>query len=1552
MTVWEVSEPYINLWLYDEPVGYQPSIGGRMSFKLAYKQRETIVPSSSFFSAGPMWDCSWLTYIVDDYYGYSATMIVPGGGQRSYICDNSSKEYFSHTVLQRTDNGTTVTNFTVTYANGAKDVYDYISPHQISMHDVAFLTAKIDAFGHTTRFVYQETNSATVLRYIIDTDGRTNTLTYANATYPSQITGVQDPFGRSATLKYNSNGMLTNITDTIGITSSFKYDSQGWVTNLTTPYGTTVFEHTTSPVELFDGGSNPYEYTPSDNTLVRAVKVIDAENGTNIYMLRENSAIVFTNRADFTNASTCQSDFDAGNFDRLFIESGGDYSCSAYDASLFPTAPGDYPWAIRNECLNYRDSFHWGPLQAAGLPVDITIFPASSFLKARMRHWAHGASDVGGYGVSPVPFMHISQTLEMEQEPSPDGTTKGQTTWFGYDGSSDIIEGYDSQPSLVARVIPDGTTQYTWFQRDDWGRPTNVIETFSSAYGATPLTRTNSYIYDANEVNLVKHISPLNETTTYGYNANNLLLRMTNAVNEITSYTYDSNGRLTSITTPSGLVTTNIYFSSGLYTNYIQTTIDLGINRTNSFTYTSDLVYSHIDERGLATTNTWDNLNRLIKTIYPDGTFVTNSYKWLDLVRVLDRMGFTNSYGYDGIRHRIAVTNALGNYTHYNYCPCGALESVEDADGNFTSFSYDNAGRLTQTGYPDDTYTLNYSYDLLGRVTNTVDSGGTSTTNWYNNQGLVYAVSNNVGQVSSRAFDADDRVTNNIDADNVSVATTYDPLGRVLTRTYPDSGVEKYGYTLGYSGPTSYTNQITNIVLYAYDVANRKTNEVYMGVTTNQFDYNAASDLLTLKDGKSQTTTWGYDSFGRVTNKLDAASNLLFVYKYDPDNRLTNRWSATKGGTSYNYDAAGNLTKVDYPVSPDITLGYDKLNRLTNMVDAVGTTVYGYDAIGQLLNEDGPWSSDALSYSYANRLRTGLSVQSASASAWAQSYGYDAGRRLKSVVSPVGEFDYIYNPTRLQRVDELTLPGGAYITNTFDNVARLTGTYLKNSGGTSLDSYAYGYNKAGQRTNVVRTSGDYVNYTYDNMGELKTAIGKEAGGVTNRWQEQFGYAYDAAGNLNYRTNNTLLQQFNVNSLNELTTTTNGGRLTVAGSTTSPATNVTVNTSNAVLYADVAFASTNQPWVYGDNTYTAIAKDVYGRKDTNSLTVNLSGTNSYTYDLNGNLLSDGKRGFDYDDENELIRVTLTNTWKSEFTYDGKMRRRITKDFIWNGSAWTQTNEIHYVYDGNVVVQERDTNNLPLVSYTRGNDLSGSMQGAGGIGGLLGRTDMGRLIGGAGLAHAVYHADGNGNVTCLIYTNQTIAAKYLYDPFGSTLSQYGALADANAYRFSSKEWNNNSGLYYYLYRYYDPNLQRWPNRDPLGELGFEGISQYSWHLPHFRPVEYLEGPNLFEFIINDPITSIDARGMMSIVIRRVVPRLLPKPELGGPYIQASCKLKETVCHDSNGNPSGKVCHYDCETGHFSDQFGFSYSLDLAQSANHPCGDPKDVANAPPPIFYPIH
>ncbi|HEX3718197.1 MAG TPA: RHS repeat-associated core domain-containing protein [Verrucomicrobiae bacterium] len=196
---------------------------------------------------------------------------------------------------------------------------------------------------------------------------------------------------------------------------------------------------------------------------------------------------------------------------------------------------------------------------------------------------------------------------------------------------------------------------------------------------------------------------------------------------------------------------------------------------------------------------------------------------------------------------------------------------------------------------------------------------------------------------------------------------------------------------------------------------------------------------------------------------------------------------------------------------------------------------------------------------------------------------------------------------------------------------------------------------------------------------------------------------------------------------------------------------------------------------------------------------------------------------------------------------------------------ETNEVRYVYDGNLVIQERDMNNLPQVTYTRGKDLSGSSERAGGIGGLLARSS--RTYSDGSLAgQSFYHSDANGNVTMLIDSNQGVVAKYLYDAFGNMISKSGLLADANLYRFSSKEWHANSGLAYYLYRYYDPNLQRWLNRDPLSDSASiaYSASNEGTMIRAFRtkgnigPWE-LHAPNIYSFVGDAPTVAFDSFGL---------------------------------------------------------------------------------------------
>jgi RHS repeat-associated protein len=183
----------------------------------------------------------------------------------------------------------------------------------------------------------------------------------------------------------------------------------------------------------------------------------------------------------------------------------------------------------------------------------------------------------------------------------------------------------------------------------------------------------------------------------------------------------------------------------------------------------------------------------------------------------------------------------------------------------------------------------------------------------------------------------------------------------------------------------------------------------------------------------------------------------------------------------------------------------------------------------------------------------------------------------------------------------------------------------------------------------------------------------------------------------------------------------------------------------------------------------------------------------------------------------------------------MGRRVKKALSeYNGTDWTETSTTLFVYDGWNLIQELDgTQPTPTVqkSYAWGLDLSQSLQGAGGVGGLLAMTD--------GTSTYLYCYDGNGNVGQLVNAaTGDIAAHYEYDPFGKTLVADGTLANANPFRFSTKFRDAETGLIHYTFRDYDPELGRWLSRDPIGEEG---------------------GKNLYAFVDNAPNSYVDPFGL---------------------------------------------------------------------------------------------
>ncbi|MGB7925160.1 MAG: RHS repeat-associated core domain-containing protein, partial [Pyrinomonadaceae bacterium] len=231
--------------------------------------------------------------------------------------------------------------------------------------------------------------------------------------------------------------------------------------------------------------------------------------------------------------------------------------------------------------------------------------------------------------------------------------------------------------------------------------------------------------------------------------------------------------------------------------------------------------------------------------------------------------------------------------------------------------------------------------------------------------------------------------------------------------------------------------------------------------------------------------------------------------------------------------------------------------------------------------------------------------------------------------------------------------------------------------------------------------------------------------------------------------------------------------------------------------------------------------------------------TYTYDADGNLTADGRWAYTWDAENRLIVMTaLPNVpgaakRKLEFAYDYMSRRIQKKVSVWNGAtaSYQLQSTFKYVYDGWNPVAELDGNNALVRSYTWGMDISGSTQGAGGVGGLL-------LIKDGGQAYQAGY-DGNGNVTSLVKAaTGKLSASYDYDPFGNTLRLTGDYAAQNPFKFSTRYTDAETGMLYYGLRYYQPQTGRWLSRDPLGEEG---------------------GANMYGFVSNDPVSQIDPFGL---------------------------------------------------------------------------------------------
>lgn len=538
----------------------------------------------------------------------------------------------------------------------------------------------------------------------------------------------------------------------------------------------------------------------------------------------------------------------------------------------------------------------------------------------------------------------------------------------------------------------------------------------------------------------------------------------------------------------------------------------------------------------------------------------------------------------------------------------------------------------------------------------------------------------------------------------------------------------------------------------------------------------------------------------------------------------------------------------------------DRLGRQIAVTNGANICNYTYNGVNQILTErytGGALDGLSVTNGYDNLLRRNelAIINSQSAILVSTASGYDPASRLSTVSDGNGNtatYSYLANSPLVGQI-AFSNSGQTVMTTTkqYDFLNRLT-AIQSSAGGGLVASFNYQYNSANQRTQVTNVDSSSWVYQYDRLGQVISGRKYWANGTPVAGQ-QFTYNFDDIGNRQSTAsggdasgNNLRSANYAANHLNQYTSRDVPGYTTVLGSANTNAT-VTVNLQRAVrqgnyFWDELAESNGSSP-LYVSLTNLAVLN--------NGTNADLVATNvgkvflpqspeAFGYDPDGNLTNDGRWSYTWDAENRLLRMTANTSvepqYELAFAYDYQ-GRRIQKTVSTNtGSVWLGVYTNRFVYDGWNVMAILNSQSSILQSFTWGSDLSGSLQGAGGVGGLLGVNCQGNTA-----TNCFVAFDGNGNLAALVNTaNGAILASYEYGPFGEVIRATGPMAKANPIRFSTKYQDDETGLNYYGYRYYDPSAGRWLGRDPIGEEGNMG---------------------LYGFVGNQPVNLVDLFGLQS-------------------------------------------------------------------------------------------
>ena len=836
------------------------------------------------------------------------------------------------------------------------------------------------------------------------------------------------------------------------------------------------------------------------------------------------------------------------------------------------------------------------------------------------------------------------------------------------------------------------------------------------------------------------------------------------------------------------------------------------------------------------------------------------------------------------------------------------LSNVTDQDiyGNatYSSVMVDRANRrvITTVTAPDSiTSAVAVSYN--GLASEARDKTGRTMRTEYDALGRAYkSIDPRTGATTTVYVAGTSQVATLTDPANVvQVTYAYDSAGRVSS---VKNALNKYAYTSYTSRGEVYHQwgDTVNPIEYGYDSYGRRTT-----LSTYRGDTGWTGATWPVSPGTADITTWNYQTAtGNVLSKVDATGKTV-SFTYTAANQVKTRaWArklsdnVTLVTATYAYDPlTREQTGVTYnDGTPTVSYHYNRLGQSDSVTDATGTRTFSYNLSGtlELQYEDLPGFYDTRRVGRGYDTTTGtvgrynrlyITNSAKGYDGYDENIGYDSVGRLNSIFNA---FNYEYLPSsNLVKKLSQTAWGWNYSDNREYDASRdwLTRRNFVIAGTTQAD-FNLTQDILGRTTNINKTGAVFNCYgnttqgldtsnVYNDRSEVTSDVTKLGGTSTVLTGRNDAYAFDPIGNRTSVTQNGITSTYSPNALNQYDSRTVPGVFDVAGSAASGAT-ITVNGSSTGVvrhgpyFFDPFNLSNNPTAVYAALTVSD------GTTSSQLLAFLAPAAESFAHDADGNLTSDGRWDYTYDAENRLVSMQThaalspsvipnANAQRLEFKYDylGRRVEKIVKGG-YNGTSYvTVTTDLHFLYDGWNLIHELDAlNSLAKVrAHVWGLDLSGSLQGAGGVGGLLYTRDMA-----TGAAYIPVY-DGNGNILAMCSTGGTLAAITECDAFGKIIRSSGTWTNC-VFGFSTKYTDVETDLVYYGHRYYSPSLGRFINKDPIEEQG--GLNLYAFCLNNaINGWDYLGndvistslGNGLWLFTNTDPTLNASGSGHVGVV-----------------------------------------------------------------------------------------